>query len=772
MAVFKRILRNGKTGKYIKADLHVHSPASKCYARNNKDNNDQIEYELLIRKIIDSDISIVAITDHNTIEGYYKIKEILDDNVELKNNLNDKLILPGVELTCYGKHFIALFSDSTPKKNLDLFLLDCGIGPIEQGDGEGSADRVTPVTLCEKINEYGGLLIIAHCDAENGLLESYFKQDTFDVRGQAIIKVLKSPTVYGVCINSFSNLPRLKEILSSFKVNLQMLQASDSHCSSDNYTGGGRPLGTRVSWIKMGGLSFKSLKQALKNDVTKVLLEAPMQKDDSYIFGVAIKGGFIKHKDNSVPWGIIPLSEELNCIIGARGTGKSTLLDIIRYVFDWKNIKLGENVINRFDEVLVFLKERGSITAYHMKPSGLNRPNIKMYMLQKNKFEKISNKYSNGTHDSNPITSKYYFVSKQIQSYRQRELFDLAIDEAGPTVIIQGLCDLKFGEDFRKTYNAMSRCERNIIEHCKELAKYRRFDKNADLTTEYLEENFKEYTIAHNKILDFHKETLEHLNDVLSNKLRLSYKLCIPYTIYKDIVDSWIKEQRYSSNFSYEEQLKHERFLMNLFKDVSKNWALPFYIFTKNFNAITETNNIPTAIAQELCNRYYSKVSPVDVVKLPFYLTEFELNVNHGISNTLYFVDRNKLSFGQKSVGMLLLILQGATELGEKRPLLIDQPEDDLDNSYVYHSLVREFHQIKPRRQLIIATHNPNIPIGGDSENILVLNSDGEHGWIECSGTIDNNQVSEKTLQILEGDFDAFAKRAEKYGFKLEKQDN
>lgn len=773
IGAYKRILRNSKFGQYVKVDLHVHSPASKCYLKTSKENSDQIEYELLIERFANSDTSLIAITDHNTIEGYYIIKDILDNNSDLKKKLNGKLILPGVELTCYGKHFIALFPETISKNQLERFLLDCGIELSEQGDEEQSADRVTPVTLCEKIEIYGGILIIAHCDAENGFLEGYIKHEVkkLDIRGRSLIKVLSSSAVHGICVNSLSNIQRINEILSSFRVNnLQLLQASDSHSSLENYSGSGRPLGERASWIKLGELSFKSLKLALKNEITKVMFQVPTPKEDSYIIGVAVKGGFIRHIDNSVPWAIIPLSEELNCVIGARGTGKSTLLDIIRYVFDWGNIDLGKNVINRFDEALVFYKESENITVFYIKPSGLHKPNIKKYILKENRFKKVSNNLSKKVNGPNSFSSKHYFASKYIQSYRQRELFYFAIDEAGPTVIIQGLSDLKFGVDFREVYKTLSICEGNVIKHCHGLNKDRKIDKNADLTTDYLEENFKKYFNAHKKVLYFHKETIEHLNSILSNKLRLSYELCIPYQIYEDIIDNWVKKQRYSSNFSYQQELEDKKLLTNLFKNVSENWALPYYIFTNNFNSIMESNNLPLEIAKELCKRYYKIVSPVDVVKLPYYLTQFELNVNHGISSKPFFVERNKLSFGQKAVGMLLLILQGATELGEKRPLLIDQPEDDLDNSFVYHSLVREFYSIKPRRQLIIATHNPNIPIGGDSENIIILKSDGEHGWIECSGTIDNKAVSEKVLQILEGDFDAFARRAEKYGFRLERE--
>ena len=134
----------------------------------------------------------------------------------------------------------------------------------------------------------------------------------------------------------------------------------------------------------------------------------------------------------------------------------------------------------------------------------------------------------------------------------------------------------------------------------------------------------------------------------------------------------------------------------------------------------------------------------------PQVVVDFHLNVKHGVSNKPHFVHRSKLSFGQKAVGMLLLILHGATGLGESLPLIIDQPEDDLDNSYIYHTLVTEFQNIKQSRQLIIATHNPNIPVAGDSDNILALSSDGHNGWIERSGAIEDIYISESVLQILE----------------------
>ena len=96
--------------------------------------------------------------------------------------------------------------------------------------------------------------------------------------------------------------------------------------------------------------------------------------------------------------------------------------------------------------------------------------------------------------------------------------------------------------------------------------------------------------------------------------------------------------------------------------------------------------------------------------------------------------------------------------------LVLDQPEDDLDNAYVYHTLVKELDRVKEKRQLIVATHSPNIAVAGNSENIIVLKGNGENSWIECNGTIYNKAVSLEAINILEGNELAFKERAELYG--------
>jgi hypothetical protein len=220
---------------------------------------------------------------------------------------------------------------------------------------------------------------------------------------------------------------------------------------------------------------------------------------------------------------------------------------------------------------------------------------------------------------------------------------------------------------------------------------------------------------------------------------------------------------RMQQNAPYEHLIDLRKVLKNLFRDISEDWAVPFYLFTKNAESLAETTGLTSDIANELCGRLCTVVEPTDLLIVPRLIVDFELNVKHGISNEVTYRKRNELSLGQRAVGMLLLILHGATELGETRPLLIDQPEDDLDNVYIYQTLVKEFQRLKKTRQLLIATHNPNIPIAGDAENILVLESDGDSGWVQNWGSIDREEIIKKVLQILEGDREAFMRRAWKY---------
>jgi DNA repair ATPase RecN len=99
-----------------------------------------------------------------------------------------------------------------------------------------------------------------------------------------------------------------------------------------------------------------------------------------------------------------------------------------------------------------------------------------------------------------------------------------------------------------------------------------------------------------------------------------------------------------------------------------------------------------------------------------------------------------------------------------REPLVIDQPEDDLDNRYIYEQVVAVLAEVSRRRQVIIATHNANIPILGDAEALLALTATSAKSQVLAAGGLDQPEVAEVARTILEGGDEAFKARARRYG--------
>jgi energy-coupling factor transporter ATP-binding protein EcfA2 len=120
------------------------------------------------------------------------------------------------------------------------------------------------------------------------------------------------------------------------------------------------------------------------------------------------------------------------------------------------------------------------------------------------------------------------------------------------------------------------------------------------------------------------------------------------------------------------------------------------------------------------------------------------------------------LSKGQKATALLLLLLTDAAS-----PLIIDQPEDNLDNQFVYGGIVPRLRELKDARQVIIATHNANLPVLGDAELVIALEAHDTHGGIKDGGlgSIDDASVRGLAGDLLEGGREAFVARRHIYGY-------
>ncbi|MDR0231385.1 MAG: PHP domain-containing protein [Dysgonamonadaceae bacterium] len=130
-------------------------------------------------------------------------------------------------------------------------------------------------------------------------------------------------------------------------------------------------------------------------------------------------------------------------------------------------------------------------------------------------------------------------------------------------------------------------------------------------------------------------------------------------------------------------------------------------------------------------------------------------------TGTMQHINRplNQLSLGQQQSILLAILLQSKSKV----PLLIDQPEDNLDSEFIYKSIVANLRIIKEHRQVIIVTHNPNIAVLGDAELIIPLKSTSIKSSIIERGSIDNEGTRKLCCEILEGGERAFRRRKEIY---------
>jgi hypothetical protein len=123
------------------------------------------------------------------------------------------------------------------------------------------------------------------------------------------------------------------------------------------------------------------------------------------------------------------------------------------------------------------------------------------------------------------------------------------------------------------------------------------------------------------------------------------------------------------------------------------------------------------------------------------------------------YKESTELSPGQRCTAVLPILLL----LESDRPLVIDQPEDEVDGDTLVGTIVRSVNGVKATRQLILVTHNPNIVVLGDAERVFVLESTGTRARIEAVGTVD--ETKDHIQRLLEGGSEAFLERKRRYGY-------
>ncbi|GAC1038731.1 AAA family ATPase [Pseudomonas sp. No.117] len=165
-------------------------------------------------------------------------------------------------------------------------------------------------------------------------------------------------------------------------------------------------------------------------------------------------------------------------------------------------------------------------------------------------------------------------------------------------------------------------------------------------------------------------------------------------------------------------------------------------------------------VADALAKLQPSQIMELEALELA-HRVDISLNVAHSDAEPA-FRPLSKLSTGQQCTAILHMLL-----LDNASPLLMDQPEDNLDNAFIAERIVAELRDAKTSRQFLFATHNANIPVFGDAEWIGVFTAEEKRGslTLEAQGSIDVPAIRDQVAKILEGGRAAFIQRKEKYEF-------
>lgn len=314
--------------RWWKFDFHTHTPFSwDTYWHARIGQTDAVTPEQWLRRFMDAGIDCVAVTDHNGGGWIDELKSKYED-MERENTLGFRqlVLFPGVEISVNGGfHVLALFDVDSAGAHITGVL-----GALDYNGQQGDPDACTTSSLADaipKLAEAGGLVIPAHADQAKGLLE--VRQDAPQravVDANTLKQILGSRLLIAMEIVSPGT--PLPQLYRDSKVAWTAVVGSDCH----NFQGGPQP-GDRFTWVKMGVPSLEGVRLALldgsplsvqrsdqttgdPNQRATLVLEEIVVRDARY----AGRGEPLRVRFS--PW--------LSCLIGGRGSGKSTVIEMLR----------------------------------------------------------------------------------------------------------------------------------------------------------------------------------------------------------------------------------------------------------------------------------------------------------------------------------------------------------------------------------------------------------------------------------------------------------
>jgi predicted ATPase len=857
----KNIFENGAT--WLRGDFHLHTKADDEFDRSGfvDDGDFYVKY---IQRLKEQDIKLGVITNHNKFDK--------SEFVALKKNARKQSIglFAGVEFSLKeGIHILIVFDDNWyqgDSDDINKFLENAFYGTKNYDKPPYPNSNFSLKETVEALDKIGFdyFIILAHIDDTNGLnkelrgrtLEDFVKQESFN-------KVL--------AIQKSANLENYKRLCGwiNRKQPIACVEGSDHAHGGISAVGEGKR-----TYIKIGDFNFEALTYALIDSDFRVSPKNKPEIKNSYIKSISFEGGLLEGTK-------IDFSPELNNLIGIRGSGKSSLLEVLRYVLgislpfnaadpDYKNSLVTRSmgsggkaivtIVNKQNEEYRIEKLYGQkddiyknnllqpgisidATGFHspiyfgqkdlsnkgkdfegdliQRLIGTRLKAIQAKIEQKKRevehiiseLKKLQNlkdlKKVTNTQLENWRHQLAFYKDKGIEDkLKQQTLFDSDISkliqiESTVKNYLSELASLISNHDYffqqeisgSEVNKELFKEAKAIIQELKnEFEKLKAIQKNSVLSQQKLKVVISKINTKKEGLKEeFAKIKREVNTDTINpdNFLNLNRQIETAILKLKEIEKSEKRRSDLQTN------------LLERLTELDNLWLEEYNVLNKEVKRINEAESkisievdfkgrrdkltdkmkqvfrgsgIRETAYQEIEASYkdfiqiYKDSSKLNDILNENHVVDFKRRFFENLDDLLTFKVENKIviqyngksldkhSLGQRASALILFLLAQK----ENDVLIIDQPEDDLDNQTIYDEVIKELKKIKGNMQFIFATHNANIPVLGDSEKVVSCSYDEKKITVH-SGTIDNHQTQRFIVDIMEGGDEAFNRRKNIY---------
>ena len=312
------VFKHGST--WLRADFHLHTRADKQFVFTGEENSFLNDY---VTKLKQKGINVGVITNHNK---FYKDEFV---NLRKKARKEEIYLLPGVELSvndgANGIHTLVVFSDEWIANRNDyinpfITTMFPGKSPSEYENEDGRSDKniLQVVEELEKTSrDY--FLIFAHVEQRSGLWEE-MKGGKLGDFTQKRYSLIRNKSLAFQKVRTRDDKDKVKAILNGW----YPAEVEGSDCKSIEEIGSK----DGETWLKIGDYTFEAVKYALVDYQNRVRSSTPERFKHSHIKSISFEGGTLSGQT-------VHFSPELNTLIGIRGSGKSSILEAVRYVLDY-----------------------------------------------------------------------------------------------------------------------------------------------------------------------------------------------------------------------------------------------------------------------------------------------------------------------------------------------------------------------------------------------------------------------------------------------------